>query len=971
MISIKHLKTSERTAAGVADYCQHTKDSEKSAGYYQSQSAPSEWLGRGAHELGLHGPVEREAFIRLLDGKLPDGTDISTRGHREGDRRMGTDLTISAPKSYSLMALSGDDDRFMDWWSEAVRVGASVIEDRAITARRGAGGVQVEHTGKMVSAVFTHEDTRTVAGKAAPDLHGHLIAVNMTQRSDGEWTAMSLDLGERNITRMIADFATKADLAQRLITNGYQVRRTADGFELDGVTRAQIEHFSPRKNQIDEDLTKSGLTRAGSTSAQREAANLRTRGSKTTLSQDEQRWEWRQEMREMGVRTADLAHQARERVAAGLNVFTDLSADAVKSAVRHLSERETIFSHDQVTLAALRAGICNTHLAGVTREIEAARESGMLIDLGGGKLTTREALLAEHAILESARAGRGQAQPLMTPAAVEKFISTREQAQGFVFTPGQRAALSLSLTSSDQTLAIEGAAGVGKTTAMKPIVAAYRAAGYEVTGLAPIVQAARQLRSAGADDTRTMQSFLLADVADPAKPRLVILDEAGRVSRAEMDRLQQKLTQMPGARVLFTGDYRQIGSVEAGSPFQQMIESGAIQSVRITEVQRQINPRMREMAQAWADRDVQKAMTIAREFMHEVGVPTEHRNKRGELQPTAHETRAALAAAAASNYLARDPEGRQNTLLMCGLNEVRRSANEIIRAGLQERGDIARKEIKIQALDKLDLSKEHRTLAERFEPGMVVRLDQGRGKTRTVTDYAVVRTEGERVILRDDTGHERAWSPHQADVKRMGVYQQREMALAVGDEIQIRANVGNRHRDPENALSNGQVGKVVELSEQGPRVEMDDGRTVILDKAARHCVDYSYCRTVAKTQGAEKTEVLLVGEAARVSSAQLAYVGLTRGIHDLEVITDHKDRLAAAWQKTADRQCAIEAARDQHRPDLAQLQELRVEAAAEIGHHGDLSRAREESRGREAGEAPAKAPARSGAERDDGLELTR
>ncbi|MHB1516253.1 MAG: MobF family relaxase [Acidiferrobacteraceae bacterium] len=946
MISIKHLK-SGRSPAGVAAYCEHSKTGEGTAGYYESKAAPSAWLGRGALAMGLDGPVPRERFIELLGGKLSDGTSIAARGNREADRRLGTDLTVSSPKSFSLLAVSGEDVRLLAWHDEAVKVAAGVIEDQAITARRGAGGAQVEYTGMMVAAGYVHEDTRTVDGKATPDLHTHLIVANMTQRADGQWAAMSLDFGERNITRLIADFAYKASLAKNLIENGYEIERTKDGFEIAGVTRAQVEHFSPRTHQIDDDLSKHGLTRETSTAAQRGAANLRTRGAKTTLSQDEQRWGWRQEMRDVGVPVAEITQRSRGRVAAGLNQFTDLSAESVKSAVRHLSERETIFRKDQVVLESLKSGMGNVTLPGVTREIEAAREAGMLIDVGGGKFTTREALLAEHSILETARSGRGQAKALMTQEGAERFILHREQQQGFSFSPGQKASLALALTSPDRTFGIVGAAGTGKTTAMKPIVDAYRAAGYEIIGLAPIVQAARQLRGAGADDTRTMQSFLMADIKDLNTPRLIILDESGRASRAEMDALQKKLGKMPGARLLQTGDYHQIGSVDAGSPFQQIIESGAIQAARITEVQRQKNPRLLEMAQALADRDVPQAMTIAKEFMHEVHVDTEHRNRRGELKPTARETQAALADAAASNYLARDPERRERTLLMCGLNEVRRNANETIRAELQGRGDIAREEIKLRALDKVDLSKEHRTLAESYEPGMVVRLDEGRGKTRTVTDYAVVRAEGERVILRDDTGKEHSWAAHEANPKRMEVYQPREMRIAVGDEIQIRANVGNHRRDPENSLSNGQTGKVVELSDQGPRVALDDGRTVTLDRDSRHCVDYSYCRTVAKVQGAEKTEALLVGEAGRVSTAQLANVGLTRGIQELEVITDDRDRLAKSWEKSADRQCAIEATREQHRPDLAQLSELRIAAAQELGHHGDLSRAREHDCGLE------------------------
>ncbi|MHB1527832.1 MAG: MobF family relaxase [Acidiferrobacteraceae bacterium] len=948
MLSLKNLKSGGGGGAAVAAYCEH-REAGNGVGYY-SDGAPSAWHGRGAAALGLQGPVQRDDLVRVLEGHLPDGTDLSRRGNRQAHRRLGVDVTFSAPKSVSIVAMASGDERFLTAHDRAVKKALDFLEREVLGARRGKGGVEIEHTNSMLAATYRHEDARGVNGHVDMQLHTHGILVNATQRGDGTWSAMNLGFGSRNVLMHTADAVYKSELALDMQKLGRPTRVTKDGFELASVTDEQIKAFSARKNQIDEALAQRGLTREMATAHERSAANLATREAKKQTDHSDQKWAWREEARAAGIKL----DVPRER---SQGPGTDLSHESVKSATRHLSERETVFSRFQLRLDALRAGMGHADLQGVEREI--SQKSGGLIDVGGGQFSTRAALLAEHAILETARAGRGQAQALMTPEGAEKFIAAREQAQGFAFSPGQKASLALALTSPDKTFGIVGAAGTGKTTAMKPTVDAYRAAGYEIIGLAPITDAVRQLKSAGADDTRTMQSFLLADVKDPDTPRLIILDECGRVSREEMDRLQQKLAKMPGVRLLETGDYHQIGSVDAGSPFQQQVESGAIASAHITEVKRQTNPRMLEMAQALADRDVPKAIGIAKEFMHEVHVDTAHRNKRGELKATARETQAALADAAARNYLARDPERRERTLLMCGLNEVRRSANETIRAGLQDRGAIARDEIKIRALDKVDMTKEHRTLAESYTPGMVVRLDEGRGRERTTTDYAVARTDGERVILKDDAGKERAWAPHEANPKRMEVYESRKMALAVGDEIQIRSNTGNRRLDPENALSNGQTGKVVELSDQGPKVAMDDGRTITLDRDAQHCVDYSYCRTVAKTQGAEKTEALLVGEAGRVSSAQLANVGLTRGIQDLQVITDEKEKLAKSWEKTADRQCALEATRDQHQPDLSKLQDLRVEAAHDLGQAGDLARAREQEQ----------APGPTG--HDRGLELER
>ncbi|MHB1529949.1 MAG: MobF family relaxase [Acidiferrobacteraceae bacterium] len=895
MISIKHLKSGGRhaIAAGVADYCQHTRDSEKSAGYYQSRPAPSEWLGRGARELGLEGPVQREAFIQILGGKLPDGTDISSRGHREGDRRMGTDLTISAPKSYSLLALGGEDDRLLTWHAEAVQVAAGVLEREALTARRGAGGVEVEHTGKMVAAGFTHEDTRTVDGRAAPDLHTHLIVANMTQRGDGQWAAMSLDLGTRNIVRMTADFAYKAHLASRLTEHGYQISRTKDGFEIAGISREQIEQFSPRKNQIDESLEKSGLSREASSARQRDAANLSTRGKKTTLSQEQQRWEWRREMREAGVQSAEITRDAKARELAGLAPRADLSTEAVRSATRHVAERETVFSRDQVRLQALASGMGNVTLRTVDVAVDTG--AGGLIDVGGGKFTTRDALLREHDLLHRARAGQGQVSALMTQDGAQQFISAREKTQGFGYSDGQRQALELGLTSTDRVLGIVGAAGAGKTTAMKSQVEAAHALGHEVIGIAPSARARDELEKAGATVNRTVASFLARTHAHHTD-RLVIMDESGMVSARDMDALLQKL-ELEGGRLVLVGDPRQLHAVEAGQPFAQLIESGAIRHAVIDEIQRQVDPDLREIAQRFADGDASGATRKAMDYATIATVVAVDPAK-----PTRQERQAGIAQTTAAAYLDLPVAERDQTLVLSATNAVRALVNEQVRAGLQERGDVSRDETKITALDRAGLKREEMARSECYEPGMIVRLEEGRGRERHTTDYQVDRTEGGKVALRDADGQEKLWNP--AREKAAGVYQPREMHLAEGDQIIFREN----HGRGEDKIVNGQTAKIESTGPDTITARLDNGREIQLDPAKNHSLDYGWCRTVHSAQGATVDRVIVAGEASRVATAASAYVACSRERSDLLIVTDSPEKLQTAWEKWATKEHALDAA---------------------------------------------------------------
>ncbi len=72
------------------------------------------WAGRGAEQLGLQGSVDKDVFTRLLEGKLPDGADLSRMQDGSNKHRPGYDLTFSAPKSVSVMAMLGGDKRLID-----------------------------------------------------------------------------------------------------------------------------------------------------------------------------------------------------------------------------------------------------------------------------------------------------------------------------------------------------------------------------------------------------------------------------------------------------------------------------------------------------------------------------------------------------------------------------------------------------------------------------------------------------------------------------------------------------------------------------------------------------------------------------------------------------------------------------------------------------------------------------------------
>ena len=159
-------------------------------GYYArddpAHREASAWAGRGAAALGLSGPVDPAAFTAILEGKVPGGRQLGRRD-RDGNiqHRPGRDVTLSAPKSVSLLALVGGDARIVAAHDMAVGRTLAWIEKNAIETRMrdSAGGGMIRAGGQTtVAATFRHDTSRNLD----PQLHTHCVIANMFQGGDGK-----------------------------------------------------------------------------------------------------------------------------------------------------------------------------------------------------------------------------------------------------------------------------------------------------------------------------------------------------------------------------------------------------------------------------------------------------------------------------------------------------------------------------------------------------------------------------------------------------------------------------------------------------------------------------------------------------------------------------------------------------------------------------------------------------------------
>lgn len=466
------------------------------------------------------------------------------------------------------------------------------------------------------------------------------------------------------------------------------------------------------------------------------------------------------------------------------------------------------------------------------------------------------------------RAGTGES------PGVKELLDAREQAQGWSFSQGQRAAVNLALTSPDRHLGIVGAAGVGKTTSIKIVVEQYKKAGYQVIGVAPTAKAAKELDDAGCE-ARTLASVLRDKEPKDAKT-LYLLDEAGMVSARDFQSFYQRADK-EGARTLSVGDPLQLQSVEAGSAFKQLLQARAINHVKIDEIQRQKDPQLKALAEAFSRGDAKRGVELARPYITHVQI------EKGENKTDK------LAEVAAARYLSLSPQERDNTLLLAATNATRQAINEKVRAGLAEGGELdTSRTVTITALDKdSSFTKEKMRHSGSYAPGLVI--DVG---GRDGPDYRTISNiQGGKLIDEQGSAHK------PAQVRQ--VYQPRKMELADGDKIMFRQN------DKERGIVNGSEGRIKITPDGTAAVQLQDGTLAPIHN--KEVMDYSYARTVHSAQGATVEKAIVVGEAGRVSTAESAYVACSREKSGLEIITDNPEKLGKSWSKFSDRQNAIQA----------------------------------------------------------------
>jgi conjugative relaxase-like TrwC/TraI family protein len=882
--------------------------------YYTADKAAelSEWGGEGAARLGLEGPVDAAQFEAVLSGRLPNGPAISGGG---GEHRAGLDLTFSAPKSVSLVALLGGDQRVVAAHIAVVRNTMQWAESRLAEARQGANGNTTLETGNLVYALFPHDVSRA----HDPQLHVHAVIANATQRPDGQWRALRNDALYKENTLIGAVY--HAELRAALEKLGYGIVMTGKhgSFEIAGIDRATIEQWSTRRGDI---LAMAGKLEIGSPQGMRAVAE-RTREGKTEVEPDKLAVVWQALAQERGLNLAGLVEKAmqastprgivarvhewgRELVERITHAFgprpeplmghppepprgtTLAAAYAVAAGVRHMTERQATFAPGELLREALNLSAHGARVGEIEQRIERLIDRRVILQKehdGQPRMTTRDVLRTETEIVARMQMAKNDAQVLVAAKVADKSLDTAAQVRGLSLSQEQREAAKAILSGLDRYQLVQGDAGSGKTTLFAMIQDVLAGRGHDIVALAPQHRLARELRDGAGLNAGTVAGFLVRHGQLTGKPNLyaaqlarqqlggkvLLVDEASMLSHRQVLGLMQIADHAGIAKLVLVGDVKQIASPEAGRPFAMLQVEGA-PIARLSENRRQLDPQMREAVAAARLGRTGRALDALGSRVTESRDP---------------------ALAGAKAWLALPPEERSRTAILTSGHALRTQVLDHVRKGLIAEGALGKESLTLKTYENLNFTREQIRQIGNYVPGQRLTLYQQQSKLGLERGAYWVESvdpkKGEVLLSRD--GAIRRFDPAKLSPGAT------RASLSVPSQIEVRQ--GDRliwtTNDRQLGIANGTPVEVTRI--QNGALTLKDAtatRTLAPGNPLRQSLAHGLALNMHRAQGmtVDRAITVMSSHDRQLNSASLFYVLTSRAREHIALHVDSKDDLA-------------------------------------------------------------------------------
>lgn len=935
---------------------EHAKD------YYLDGKTDGTWFGAGAAALGLSGSVSTEAFQRVLDGKHPTlDLQLVKVSSATNTRTAGWDVTFAAPKSVSICALIGRDDRILRAHEEAVRAGLSAIEP-LVTGRVRDSKIGVL-TGNAVVAQFEHITSRHLD----PHLHTHNVFVNLTRREDGRWIALNSPTLFQ--AKRLGTAVYRSVLAERLLSMGYELRHGKNGaWEIASVSEEQIRHFSKSHEKLVAHLAKTGQSGA----AAEKRAHRATKPRKQHVEREHLDEVWRNAGEEAGLTLTRRANDAdttaqtaageagpapsAEPVAQTQTPAPDGSAPATNGPESSTSEsssppRRPRRGKNHLTRADLDE-VWRQLGAGASLDVneiversqsatpatggspkQRAHRAREAVDYAIQHVTERESVFRVEDIAEAAlnrRSGYVQLEEVLEE--IQRRVAAREivphRDRSDILTT--RAVLDMEREMlrrleagydavtplcEDPDLSEHGLSAEQAAVARLVLTTPDRIVGVQGVAGAGKTHALRAVLS------EAQAAGMVVRGLAPTTRAVRELAKSGLESRTVASHLNVRGAAL--GRELWIVDEAGLLSAKGMAALLRHAEEAHARVVLVGDVRQHgaveggmpfrllqsAGMMTAELSQIYRQKDnpeLLEAVTAASKGDARQAIT--HLDRLDAIQEI--EDWEERHDHMADDFAAR-PDG---TLIVAPSNKERDDLNAKIRTRLQEMGKVADEGREVETLRSRDLTGVQRTVAAQYEVGDVIcyrkdsrRYEIAKGTYATVVDRDVAAN---LLTVELPNGSRRTYSP--ARLSGVDVFERHRRTFTVGDRVQFRAVIKNP------SIANGSIGTIVEISDDGrAKIRFEESpkeaREVEINLDTIRHIDYGWAVTSHSSQGATVDRALVAVRTANprmlVNQAQV-YVSISRARSEVTVYTDSRTDLPGAVAREAPKANALDLSLD-------------------------------------------------------------
>lgn len=868
--------------------------------YYLQESGT--WFGKTAEELGLTGEIDRDSFLLLAAGKHPEtGEDLVKGGGKTHDHRSGNDMTFSAPKSVSILALA--DERIQEAHNQAVEKALSHFEAEYAQIRQTANGIteRVE-TGNIAVGLFNHMTSRELD----PQLHSHAFVMNISQNEKGDFRALSNENMFSN--KMYLGTIYHSELAKSLNELGYRtdvIDTKTGNFEIAGVSKELQQDFSKRSQQINDRFAevKDNKEYEGMKESEIKAAlALETRKSKPKeIDKEYLKDEWQK----VFIENQTTPELERERaLEAGKNNDKErlTAVDYVNKAAEALSKMESTATVKDLVSTAARIGIgdINTdEIRTAIKDLTAEKEIiGLTNDKGDKKIiTTPEMQRAEKQIVDNIRAGVKNVVPLMSQ---EKAVETAGKYE--TLSDNQREFVEKVLSSDSQFLIVQGYSGAGKTFAAAKVTDEAKELGFTIRALGPTAAAARELGNSTGVEGQTLSRFFKQsdEKLDFQQGKEIwLVDEASMIESRQMLELVERAAEKE-ARVILIGDRNQLQSVGAGKIFDDLQRLGVGEKLELTDIKRQKTEHMIEAA--GLIRDIEKVREAVNIIDERGGIK--------EIKDFAERVQTIT-----DDYTSRDPD---KTMLVVSTNAERHALNASIHDKLYEEGKLGNEEFTIAIKESVNLDAIDKHYAQSYKLNDIIVPQTNDNGMKAGSEWTVAGHTDRNTLILERDGEQREFDII-SNANDISIFRERDINVSVGDKMVFLKNDLNTV-----GVVNGDSGKVTHLDQNGWIKIATEGGEKSFNLAQYNHIDLGHAITSYKAQGASIDHVIVSAD-PRQENYNDYYVAMTRGKEDATIYTADKTEMLEAVSKYQEKSSTLDYPEEKKELAEMSLEEMKEE----------------------------------------------